>query len=98
MCICKGQVDTARVYDGCTDINKLGYDPLACEDDGTCINYVRQPAAILTPQPPPPNPRPPTPNSHPTPPARPTRDARTPSCPVHCSARATRLPRRFSGA
>eukprot|EP00964_Phaeocystis_antarctica_P074447 scaffold45765_cov23-Phaeocystis_antarctica.AAC.2 len=33
-CICKGKVDTARVEDGCTDINKLGYDPLACEDDG----------------------------------------------------------------
>ena len=44
-CICKGKVDTARVEDGCTDINKLGYDPLACEDDGTCIDYVRGPAA-----------------------------------------------------
>ena len=60
LCLCKGKVDTARVNDGCTDINKLGYDPLACEDDGTCIDYVRQPAAILTP--PTPNSQPPTPN------------------------------------
>jgi hypothetical protein len=82
-CICKGQVDTARVEDGCTDINKLGYDPLACEDDGSCINYVRRPAAILTPPPPAPHPPapapPPPPLTQPRPPAPPAPRAHPPA-------------------